>query len=68
VDEECAYASDGDDYEEEDKDEQHDADDKREVGQEHKDNLVTQLPVAVVEEREGSNDHSEDEGPVVDGF
>jgi hypothetical protein len=68
VDEEYAYASDGDDCEEEDKDEQHDADDKGEDEQNHDDGLVTQLPVTVVEEREGSDDHSEDEGPVIDDF
>jgi hypothetical protein len=73
VDEEHAYASDGDDYEEEDKDEQHDADNEKEVGevgQEQDDDLATQLPVTAVkvEGGEDSDDHGEGVGAVTDDF
>jgi hypothetical protein len=73
VDEEYAYASDGDDYEEEHKDEQHNADDEREVeevGQERDDDLATQLPVTTVEVKGGedNDDHGEGVGAVADEF
>jgi hypothetical protein len=66
--EEYAYASDGDDYEEEDKDERRYADDEREVGQERENDLVTQLPVTVAEGGEDNDDHGEDVGVVTDEF
>jgi hypothetical protein len=70
VDEGHAYASDGDDCEEEDKDEQHDADDKREVGQERNDDVVTQLPVTTVEVEgvEDNDNHGEYVETVTDEF